>query len=133
MVHKRRKEDAKENCLVYGVAADGLYYQFWRIENSSIASYIVAFFRSILTNQQVLHGPMWNWESEIDRRLIYSTFRSIIRTTLVCSPTTSPVKPEKQKQINAQLAKSYPDLDFGVVESWQEWIVEVDDEDDLVH
>jgi outer membrane usher protein FimD/PapC len=39
MVHTSRKNNEKQNSIVYGVATDGFNYHFWRIDNDSNVSW----------------------------------------------------------------------------------------------
>ena len=75
VVHACRKDEQKQNSVIYGVASDGLSFRFCRIDNEGNWS-----------QSRLLE---WNLG---DKRKIYSVFRSLIRTAALSSPSTSPIK-----------------------------------------
>ncbi len=66
VVHAGRKEQKKENSIVYGAASDRLSFRFCRIDNNGHWSRLLE----------------WKWG---DEESIYSIFRSLIRITALPS------------------------------------------------
>ena len=65
---------------------------------------------------------IYDWNKKIQRKLIYSIFRSIIRVAVLTSPTTSPVK---WKEIGEHFqCVDHPKLDF-----WRDIFITEDDSD----
>ncbi|KAL9046812.1 MAG: hypothetical protein Q9214_000454 [Letrouitia sp. 1 TL-2023] len=79
-VHAFKKDEQKENSIVYGVASDGLEFRFCRINNQSNWS----------------RSRLMEWEMG-DKSKIYSVFRSLIRIAALSSPSTSPIKNVQQR------------------------------------
>ena len=81
VVHACRKDEKRQNCIVYGVATDGLTFRFGRIDNEGNWS----------------QSHLMEWENG-DKGKIYSVFRSLIRIAALSSPSTSPIKDLQQRQ-----------------------------------
>jgi hypothetical protein len=81
IVHSTRKEEQKENSVVYGIVSDGRVFRFCRIDNGGI------FTKSFLME----------WEERPDQ--ILSIIRSIIRAAGLSSPSTTPIKDPQQRRI----------------------------------
>lgn len=47
MTHRARKNEKKENAIVYGVATDGFQYHFWLIDNQSTVGGFYALPRNV--------------------------------------------------------------------------------------
>ena len=80
IAHACKKDEGKENSVVYGAASDGLSFRFCRIDNEGNWS----------------QSRLMEWEMG-DQGMIYSIFRSIIKTAALSSPSTSPIKNLEQK------------------------------------
>lgn len=81
VVHAYRKDERKENSVIYGAASDGLSFRFCRIDNEGNWS----------------QSRLMEWE-EGDKGRIYSVFRSLIRIAALSSPSTSPIKNPQQRE-----------------------------------
>ena len=81
LVHACRKDEKKQNSVIYGAATDGLSFRFCRIDNEGNWS----------------QSRLMEWEME-DKSKIYSVFRSLIRIAALSSPSTSPVKNPQQRE-----------------------------------
>ena len=81
IVHAYKKDEKRQDCIIYGVATDGLTFRFGRIDNESNWS----------------QSRLLEWE-EGDKGKIYSVFRSLIRIAALSSPSTSPIKDLQQRQ-----------------------------------
>lgn len=78
VVHASKKDQMKDNYVVYGAASDGLSFRFYRISNESLWS----------TNR------LSEWRRG-DEGTMYSIFGSLIRIAALSSPSTSLVKNPK--------------------------------------
>lgn len=81
IVHTTRKEESKENSVVYGIASDGVIFRFCRIDNSGI------FTKSFLME----------WKERPD--MIFSIIRTMIRAAALLSPSTTPIKDPQHRRI----------------------------------
>lgn len=79
-VHAKRKDEQKENSIIYGAASDGLSFRFCRIDNESNWS----------------KSRLLEWDEMDDKSRIYSVFRSLIRIAALSSPS-SPIKNFEQR------------------------------------
>ena len=80
VVHACRKDEQRQNSIIYGAASDGLSFRFCRINNEGNWS----------------QSRLMEWEMG-DKSRIYSVFRSLIRIAALSSPSTSPIKNLQQK------------------------------------
>lgn len=94
MIHQARKNEKKDSAILFGVATDGFQYHFWRIDNESNVSCI-----DIIANSQMLSvgcrfptATYTTGRRNPEDNTFISIFRAIIRTAILASPTTSPVK-----------------------------------------
>lgn len=81
VVHAYRKDEQKQNCVIYGAASDGLSFRFCRIDNEGNWS----------------QSRLLEWKLGDESR-IYSVFRSLIRIAALSSPSTSPIKNPQQRE-----------------------------------
>ncbi len=81
LVHSYRKDERKQNAVVYGAASDGLIFRFLRIDNDGNWS----------------QSRLWEWGMG-DKGKIYSLFRSLIRIAALSCPTTSPIKNPRKRE-----------------------------------
>lgn len=81
VVHAYRKDEHKQNSVIYGAASDGFSFRFCRIDNESNWS-----------RSRLLEWGMG------DKSRIYSVFRSLIRIAALSSFFTSPVKNLQQRE-----------------------------------
>jgi len=81
VVHAYRKDEQKQNSVIYGAASDGLSFRFCRIDNEGNWS----------------QSRLMEWEMG-DKGRIYSVFRSLIRIAALSSPSTSPIKNLQQRE-----------------------------------
>lgn len=114
MIHTARKT---EGSIIFGVATDGFYYHFWRIDNNSNVGSIYHFYLKILRDSGDIFDHHLRLEQESERQHIYSIFRSILRAAILTTPTTSPVKPEYLGEHFQYV--NHPKLDFGARSLWQ--------------
>jgi hypothetical protein len=80
LVHATRKDQGKQNCVIYGAASDGCSFRFCRIDNEGNWS----------------RSRLLEWATE-DTPLVYSIFRSLIRIAALSCPSTSPIKNVQQR------------------------------------
>lgn len=116
IVHSCRKDEKKENCIVYGAASDGSTFRFCRINNDS------GWTRS----------RMLDWD-ECDRDQIYTIFRSLIKIAAMSSPSTSPVKdPENKGKVLASFGSPVRarHFDYGLTEDYDLPLLKIVEEDD---
>ena len=81
VVHAYRKDEQKQNSVIYGVASDGLSFRFCRIDNESNWS----------------QSCLMEWGMGYKGK-IYSIFRSLVRIAALSSPSTSAVKNIQQRE-----------------------------------
>lgn len=81
VVHADRKNEQKENSVIYGAASDGFSFRFCHIDNEDNWS----------------RSRLMEWDIG-DKGRIYSVFRSLIRIAAVSSPSTSPIKNPQQRE-----------------------------------
>ena len=81
IVHAKRKDEQKQNSVIYGAASDGLSFRFCRIDNEGNWS----------------RSRLMEWQME-DKDRIYSVFRSLIRIAALSSPSTSPINNPQQRE-----------------------------------
>lgn len=81
IVHTTRKEESKENYVVYGAASDGGVFRFCRIDNDGFFT----------------HSRLLEWEEDADQ--IYSIIRSLLRAAALSSPSTTLIKDPMQRKI----------------------------------
>jgi len=75
VVHAYRKDEQKEDSVIYGAASDDLSFRFCRIDNESNWS----------------QSRLMECEME-DKSRIFSVFRSLIRIAALSSPSIFPIK-----------------------------------------
>lgn len=98
IIHSLRKEEAKQNSVVYGVITDGLAFRFCRVDSNSRWS----------------TSRLLEWRKG-DGAKIYSAFRSLIRIAALSSPSTSPIKNPNTRVITAfKSSASAIKYDFGL-------------------
>ncbi|KAL9069331.1 MAG: hypothetical protein Q9161_005611 [Pseudevernia consocians] len=117
IVHACRKDEQKQNSVVYGAASDGLSFRFCRIDNEGNWS----------------QSRLMEWEMG-DKGRIYSVFRSLARIAALSSPSTSPISPIKnlrQKVLasfgSIERSRKF-DFDLSALE-----ILEEDDETEIIN
>lgn len=81
IVHATRKEESKENSVVYGAASDGGIFRFCRIDNNGLFA----------------HSRLLEWEEDADQ--IYSIMRFLLRAAALSSPSTTPIRDPMQRKI----------------------------------
>jgi hypothetical protein len=81
VVHAYRKDEQKQNSVIYGTASDGLSFRFCRIDNEGNWS----------------QSRLMEWEMG-DKDRIYSVFRSLIRIAALSSPSTSTIENLQQRE-----------------------------------
>lgn len=99
IVHTTRKEESKENSVVYGAASDGGIFRFCRIDNDGFFT----------------HSRLLEWEEDADK--IYSIMRSLLRAAALSSPSTTPIKDPLQRRIVLESFSSPQrsrDFDYGL-------------------
>ena len=115
LVHAYRKEEEKQNSVIYGAATDGLSFRFCRIDNEGNWS----------------QSRLMEWETE-DKARIYSVFRSLIRIAALSSPSTSPIKnPQHREKVLASFGSSERTRNFDFDLSALE-ILEEDDDTEII-
>ena len=115
VVHANRKDEQKQNSVIYGAASDGLSFRFCRIDNEGNWS----------------QSRLMEWEMG-DKGRIYSVFRSLIRIAALSSPSTSPIKnPQQREKVLASFGSPERtrrfDYDLSALE-----ILEEDDETEII-
>ena len=116
IAHACRKDEQKQNSVVYGAASDGLTFRFCRIDNEGNWS----------------QSRLMEWEMG-DKGRIYSVFRSLIRIAALSSPSTPPINNLQQRQkvlasfCSIERSRKF-DFDLGALE-----ILEEDDEIEIVN
>lgn len=65
MIHAARKTEGKDNSIIFGVATDGFYYHFWRIDNNSNVGSIYHFYLKILRDGGDIFDHHLRLEQEI--------------------------------------------------------------------
>jgi hypothetical protein len=114
-VHARRKEEQKQDSVIYGAASDGFTFRFCRIDGDGV-----------WTMSRLLE-----WESG-DAGKIYSIFQALIRAAALSSPSNIPIKDPKLRDVvlasfgSPQLTRKF---DYGLN---QLQILEEDDETDII-
>lgn len=81
VVHAYRKDEQKQNSVIYGAASDGLSFRFCRIDNEG----------------NWCQSRLMEWAMG-DQGRIYSVFRSLIRIAALSSPSTFPIKNLQQRE-----------------------------------
>lgn len=115
VVHAYRKDEQKQNSVIYGVASDGLSFRFCRIDNESNWS----------------QSRLMEWETW-DKGRIYSVFRSLIRIAALSSPSTSPIKNlQRREKVLASFGSPERTRKFDYELSALE-LLEEDDETEIV-
>ena len=116
IAHACRRDEQKQNSVIYGVASDGLSFRFCRIDNEGNWS----------------QSRLMEWEMG-DKGRIYSVFRSLIRIAALSSRSTSPIKNLQQRQKvlasfgSIERSRKF-DFDLGALE-----ILEEDDETEIIN
>jgi hypothetical protein len=82
LIHTQRKEESKQNCVVYGASSDGLDFRFCRIDNDGV----------------FVKSKLLEWKAG-DRDKIYSIIRSLVRAAALSSPSTTPIKDPMQREL----------------------------------
>jgi len=81
IVHAARKEDRKQNAIVYGIASNGTEFQFCRLDHDGVFSRMKSL----------------EWLFEADR--IFSIMRAVIRAAALSSPSTTPIRNPLRREI----------------------------------
>lgn len=81
IVHVSRKDESKENCIVYGPASDGKSFRFCRIDNDGVFT----------------HSELLDWKFRADRT--YAIVRPLLRAAALSSPSTTPIKDPMHRKI----------------------------------
>lgn len=81
IIHTTRKEESKENCVVYGASSDGIAFRFCRIGNDGV-----------FVQSDLLEWPRHKGQ-------IYAIMRSLIRAAALSSPSTTPIKDPMQRKL----------------------------------
>lgn len=81
LVHAYRKEERKQNSVIYGAASDSLTFRFCLIDNEGNWS----------------QSRLLEWQMGVKGR-IHSVFRSFIRVSALSSPSTSLIKNLKHRK-----------------------------------
>ena len=116
IAHACRRDEQKQNSVIYGVASDGLSFRFCRIDNEGNWS----------------QSRLMEWEMG-DKGRIYSVFRSLIRIAALSSRSTSPIKNLQQRQKvlasfgSIERSRKF-DFDLSALE-----ILEEDDETEIIN
>jgi hypothetical protein len=115
IVYTTRKEESKENCVVYGASSDGRDFRFCRINNDGV----------------FVKSRLLEWGSG-DKDQIYSIVRSLLRAAALLSRSTTPIKdPMRRKMVLASFGSPQHsqkfDYGFGKLEIFDE--DEVDEEE----
>ena len=115
LVHSYRKDERKQNAVVYGAASDGLIFRFLRIDNDGNWS----------------QSRLWEWGMG-DKGKIYSVFRSLIRIAALSCPTTSSIKnPRKRERVLASFGSPQRSRKFDFALGSLE-LKDMDDETEMV-
>ncbi len=81
IIHTVRKEESKDNCVVYGASSDGIAFRFCRIGNNGV----------------FVQSDLLEWPRHKDQ--IYAIMRSLIRTVALSSPSTTPIKDPMRRKL----------------------------------
>lgn len=115
LVHSCRKDERKQNAVVYGAASDGLNFRFLHIDNAGNWS-----------QSRLLEWGMG------EKGKIYSVFKLLIRIAALSSPTTSPIKnPRRRERVLASFGSQQRSRKFDFALSSLE-LRDVDDETEMV-
>lgn len=119
VIHTTRKEDSKQDCVIYGMATDGNLFRFCRIDNDGI-----------FTQSKLLE-----WRRKANRGEIYSNLRSIIRAAALSCPSSTPIKDPMQRKLvlSAFGSPNYSNMvDFGCsdikffeIDEGDEWMYDI--------
>ncbi|KFY86563.1 hypothetical protein V500_07563 [Pseudogymnoascus sp. VKM F-4518 (FW-2643)] len=118
IVHRARKEQKKENSIVYGIISDGNKFRFCRVTSDG----------------KYGESSLLEWRRVGERGKIYSMIRSIIRTAALSSPSTTPIRdPTRRKLVLSAFGSASSGdsakMDFGIEEA-KFWVVDEDELDD---
>ncbi|KAI9843077.1 MAG: hypothetical protein M1837_006622 [Sclerophora amabilis] len=106
IIHEIRKDEKRDNAVVYGISTDGVDFRFHRIDNNGTYS------KSTLLE--------WDYsESHVNQ--ITSYLRYIVRAAISSSPSTTPIKPGTKRDVSLEIFKDVKkaakfDFDIGLVE-----------------
>ena len=115
VVHAYRKDNQKQNSVIYGAASDGHSFRFCRIDNEGKWS----------------QSRLLEWENG-EKGRIYSVFRSLIRIAALSSPSTSPIKnPQQREKVLASFGSPQRTSKFDYALSALK-LVEEDDETEII-
>jgi hypothetical protein len=109
IVYTTRKEESKQNCVVYGASSDGRAFRFCRIDNDGV----------------FVQSGQLEWRTVVEREKIYSIMRSLLRAAALSSPSTTPIKNPMQREIvlvsfgSLQRSREF-DYGFGKLEVFYE-------------
>jgi hypothetical protein len=109
IVHTTRKEESKQNCVVYGASSDGRAFRFCRIDNDGV----------------FVQSGQLEWRTTVEREKIYSIMRSLLRAAALSSPSTTPIKNPMQREMvlasfgSPQRSREF-DYGFGKLEVFYE-------------
>jgi hypothetical protein len=81
IVHATRKEESKENCVVYGASSDGIAFRFCRINNDGVFAY----------------SDLLDWRRH--KCQIYSIMRSLLGAAALLSPSTTLIKDSMRRKM----------------------------------
>lgn len=117
VVHTTRKEDSKQNCVVYGMVSDGNVFRFCWIDNYGIFA----------------QGKLLEWSCMAQRGVICSNLRSIIwAAALSCHSSTLIKDPMQRKLVLSAFGNPNQSntLDF---ERSEAKFFEIDEEDEWMY
>ncbi|RDL33938.1 uncharacterized protein BP5553_08306 [Venustampulla echinocandica] len=109
IIHSTRKEESKENCVVYGAVSDGKTFRFCRIDNDGFYG----------------QSCLLEWRSQKHQDQIYSIVRFFLREAALSSPSTTPIKdPMRRRIVLSSFGKPKPPETFDSIP----WTVYYEDE-----
>jgi hypothetical protein len=117
IVHATRREESKQNCVVYGASSDGNDFRFCRIDN----------------NGDFVKSRLLEWE--LDKDQIYSIMRSLLRAAALLSPSTTPIKdPMHREMVLASFGspQNSQRFDYGVSKLKIYYEDEIDEEVEII-
>ena len=116
IVSASRREQGKENAVVYGIASDGVVFRFCCVNNDGAFS---------------LGAPL-DWSMGNHKDYIYSMIRKIVRTAALSSPSITPILDPARRQLVLDAfgsSSTKVDSDLGRIEFFE---IDKDEEDDYI-
>lgn len=87
------------NAAVYGIASDGISFRFCRVNNDGVFS---------------ISAPL-DWRMDGHKERIFSMIRKIMRTAMLSSPSTTPIRdPARRQLVLAPFSSPSAKVDFGI-------------------